>query len=180
MKTEFLTGLGLTKEQIDAVMAENGKDINAEKSKTQALQEQMTGLQEKLKAFDGVDVGELKAQVKKLSEDMAAQEAAHAKRVAEIEFNSALEAAVLGAKPRNKKAVLALLDTEKLMESKNQSADIAAALEAVRKENEYLFEAESRRGGSTPGISTQAGGADEKGAGSPANQAMRVLFGKQE
>jgi hypothetical protein len=31
MKTEFLTGLGLEKDVIDQIMAENGKDINAAK-----------------------------------------------------------------------------------------------------------------------------------------------------
>ena len=34
MKREFLEGLGLEKEVIDKVMAENGKDIEAEKTKT--------------------------------------------------------------------------------------------------------------------------------------------------
>jgi hypothetical protein len=33
MKREFLEELGVEKEVIDKIMAENGKDINAEKSK---------------------------------------------------------------------------------------------------------------------------------------------------
>ena len=33
MKTEFLKELGLEQEQIDKIMAENGKDIAAEKAK---------------------------------------------------------------------------------------------------------------------------------------------------
>lgn len=36
MKTEFLKELGLTEEQIKSVMAENGKDVEAEKEKTKA------------------------------------------------------------------------------------------------------------------------------------------------
>lgn len=34
MKTEFLKGLGLEQDAIDKIMAENGKDIAAEKAKT--------------------------------------------------------------------------------------------------------------------------------------------------
>ncbi len=37
MKTEFLKELGLEQEQIDKIMAENGKDIAAEKAKALAL-----------------------------------------------------------------------------------------------------------------------------------------------
>ena len=35
MKTEFLKELGLEQETISKIMAENGKDIEAEKKKTQ-------------------------------------------------------------------------------------------------------------------------------------------------
>ena len=34
MKTEFLKGLGLEQDAIDKIMAENGKDVAAEKAKT--------------------------------------------------------------------------------------------------------------------------------------------------
>ena len=34
MKTDFLKGLGLEQDVIDKIMAENGKDIAAEKAKT--------------------------------------------------------------------------------------------------------------------------------------------------
>lgn len=34
MKREFLEGLGIEKENIDKIMAKNGKDIEAEKAKT--------------------------------------------------------------------------------------------------------------------------------------------------
>ena len=34
MKTEFLRGLGLEQDAIDKIMAENGKDVAAEKAKT--------------------------------------------------------------------------------------------------------------------------------------------------
>ena len=38
MKTEFLKGLGLTDEQVSAIMAENGKDIGKEQAKLTAVE----------------------------------------------------------------------------------------------------------------------------------------------
>lgn len=46
MKTEFLTGLGLEKDVIDQIMAENGKDINAAK---EAATEELATTKEELK-----------------------------------------------------------------------------------------------------------------------------------
>ena len=60
-------------------------------------------------------------------------------------FDHALEAAITGANGRNAKAIRALLDVDTLKSSKNQEADIKAALEAVQKDNGYLFD-----DGSTP------------------------------
>lgn len=41
MKTEFLKELGISDEQIKAIMAENGKDVQAEKNKTAAAEEKL-------------------------------------------------------------------------------------------------------------------------------------------
>ena len=40
MKRDFLEGLGLEKDVIDKVMAENGKDVEAEKAKVKAAESQ--------------------------------------------------------------------------------------------------------------------------------------------
>ena len=54
-----------------------------------------------------------------------------------------LMAAITAAKGRNAKAISALLDVEKLKKSTNQDADIKDALEALKKDNAYLFEDDS-------------------------------------
>ena len=51
--------------------------------------------------------------------------------------------AITAAKGRNAKAISALLDVEKLKKSTNQDADIKDALEALKKDNAYLFEDDS-------------------------------------
>lgn len=175
MKTEFLKGLGLEQAVIDQIMAENGKDVNAEKEKTKAAQEQLTELKGKLKEFDGVDIADLKGKVTQLTNDLATKDTEYQAKLAEIEFNRTLETAIAGLKPRNTKAVMALLDVDKLKESKNQQADIAAALESVKKDNDYLFEPSARISGSTPGPKDLP---PKEGSTAEANAALRSLFGK--
>ena len=82
MKTEDLREQGLTQEQINFVMAENGKDLkaaNAEKDSLQkkldkseasveSLKDQLKDAQETLKGFDGVDVEGFKKKISELEE----------------------------------------------------------------------------------------------------------------
>lgn len=175
MKTEFLKGLGLEQAVIDQIMAENGKDVNAEKERTKAAQEQLTELQGKLKEFDGVDVNELQGKVAQLTKDLAEKDSEYQTKLAGIEFNRTLETAIAGLKPRSTKAVMAFLDVDKLKDSKNQQADITAALEAIKKDNDYLFEQAARTTGPTPGFKNPPA---EKGSTTEANNALRTLFGK--
>jgi hypothetical protein len=71
MKTEFLQNLkigdqALSKEIIDAIMAENGKDIEAAKkpfADYDHIKDQLKTAQDGLKAFEGVDVAQLQGQM---------------------------------------------------------------------------------------------------------------------
>lgn len=65
MKTEDLKAQGLTDEQVAFVMAENGKDINREKTKAEGYKTQLDEAKTSLKAFDGVDVKDLQTSRKK-------------------------------------------------------------------------------------------------------------------
>lgn len=62
MKTEFLKGLGLEQSVIDQIMAENGRDVEAEKAKTAGKAEELENanktikdLQDIVKKYDGKD-----------------------------------------------------------------------------------------------------------------------------
>ena len=148
MQRKFLEDLGLEKEIVDKIMAENGSDIEKTKSKLEterdSYKEQLETAQNALKEFDGVDVNEMKEKISQLTADMAAKDAEHQARIADIEFNSALDTALTASKARNAKAVKALLDLDKLKTSKNQTEDIKTALEAVKAENDYLFVSENK------------------------------------
>ena len=130
---------GITDEQLNWLMQENGADINREKSAAAALQTrldnanaQLKTAQDGLKAFDGVDVAGLQEQVTKLKADMKAQAEGFA-------FDNALDAAILGKKGRSVKAVRALLDVDSLKGSADRTADIAKALDEAAKANPWAF-----------------------------------------
>lgn len=138
---------GITEEQLNWIMQENGADINREKSAAAALQTQLDNAnaqlktaQDGLKAFDGVDVAGLQEQVTKLKADMKAQADGFA-------FDNALDAAILGKKGRSVKAVRALLDLDALKGSADRSTDIAKALDDAAKANPWAF-GEAAEGGS--------------------------------
>ena len=130
---------GITDEQLNWIMQENGADINREKSAATALQTQLDNAnaqlktaQDGLKAFDGVDVAGLQEQVTKLKADMKAQAEGFA-------FDNALDTAILGRKGRSVKAVRALLDLDALKGSADRSTDIAKALDDATKANPWAF-----------------------------------------
>lgn len=130
---------GITDEQLNWIMQENGADINREKSAATALQTQLDNAnaqlktaQDGLKAFDGVDVAGLQEQLTKLKADMKAQAEGFA-------FDNALDTAILGKKGRSVKAVRALLDLDALKGSADRSTDIAKALDEAAKANPWAF-----------------------------------------
>lgn len=130
---------GITDEQLNWIMQENGADINREKSAATALQTQLDNAnaqlktaQDGLKAFDGVDVAGLQEQVTKLKADMKAQADGFA-------FDNALNAAIMSKKGRSVKAVRALLDLDALKGSADRSTDIGKALDEAAKTNPWAF-----------------------------------------
>lgn len=176
MKREFLEGLNLEKDVIDQIMAENGRDITREKQRADGLKSQLDEARETLKGFEGVNVTELQGKVAQLTADLAAKDAEHQAKLADIEFQTVLDAAIAGSKARNPVAVKALLDVAALKASHNQTEDIRTALEAVKKENDYLFE-----GTNVPRVLSSTPGADPKtdSTKTQANEALRGFFGKE-
>lgn len=139
MKREFLQEFRvgdapLPKEVIDAIMAENGRDIQKVKS-----------------SF--ADYEDMKAELSKLRQDRTFEEAArtweekynravedHKMQLAQMTFQKALDEGIAKAKGRSAKAITALLDVEALKESENQQQAIEAALNALKQESRYLFD----------------------------------------
>ena len=120
--------------------AEFEKKVNRMQSDLDAVQKRAEDAEETLKGFEGKDFDAItrdRDEWKKKHDDAVA---AHKKEQEEREFNQLLEDSIADSKGKNTKAIAALLDVEKLRSSKNQHADMKAALETLRTENGYLFE----------------------------------------
>ncbi|MCB5881023.1 phage scaffolding protein [Lachnospiraceae bacterium EP-SM-12S-S03] len=149
MKTEFLKGLGLEQDVIDKIMAENGKDIAAEKAKTTKAEgerdnykNQLATATESLEKFKDVDPTAMQSEIDKLTQQLKDKDAEYAAKEADRIFSDTLKEAIKSAGGRNEKSVMALLDMDALKTSKNQSEDIKKALETVKESDAYLFGAD--------------------------------------
>ncbi|MCC2836547.1 phage scaffolding protein [[Clostridium] innocuum] len=140
MKRKFLEDLKLEKETIDKIMDEHGKDVTKLTTERDNFKNQYETAQTALKGFEGVDVNELQTKISTLNTQLANKDTEWQGKLDELKFSGLLKDAVKGAGARNDKAVIALLDVANLKKSKNRQADIITALEAVKKDNGFLFE----------------------------------------
>lgn len=109
MKRKFLEDLGLEKDAIDKIMAENGNDIEAEKTKSKEtidnLQGQLDTVNESLKKFDGVDVETMKKDLETLQTTLKTKEEDFQKQLADRDFTDGLKAAIKSAGGKSEKAI---------------------------------------------------------------------------
>ena len=169
MKTEDLQGKGLNQEQIDFVMSEHGKELNAVKAERDGYKTQLDTAQASLKAMEGIDAD--------LTKQLQGKDAEIEKIKSDYAFDASVKEAIRKASGRNEKAIMALLDVDTLKASKNQTQDIEAAITALKKDNDYLFQQPTvpRVVSSTTGINNDAQTKKEQ-----ANEALRSLLGKGE
>lgn len=168
---------GITEEQLNWIMTENGNDINREKAAAEQFKTQLANAnaqlktaQEGLAAFDGKKKPEeYEADIAKLKADMQSQADGFA-------FDNALDAAILGAKGRSVKAVRALLDVDALKSSKDRTTDISKALADATKANPWAFgEVEESGAGSVHVSSGTEHGTPPTGDADPVLSAFKAL-----
>lgn len=132
------------KSNFDEAMKANYKTVAEVEKITTArdnYKSQLETAQTALKEFDGVDVKDLQGKIEILNNDLKNKETEYQNKIADMEFNSALDSAIEKSGAKNAKAVKALLfdNIDALKSSKNQAEDIAKALEAVKSENDFMF-----------------------------------------
>ena len=91
----------------------------------------MKDLQAKLDEYKDVDVSALNQRITDLETEKGNIESDYQKKLAERDFNDLIKEGIAAAHGKNVKAITALLDTETLMQSKNQKEDIAAAIKTL-------------------------------------------------
>lgn len=127
MNRKTLEEMGLTKDQIDAIMKANGEDIENAKSGLAATVDQqkaeIEGLNSQIKDRDkqltdlqksAGDNAKLTKQIEELRTANAEATKAHAAEVTQLKLDSAVDSAISAAGAKNGKAVKALLDMAKI------------------------------------------------------------------
>lgn len=166
MKREFLQNFKvgdqpLPKEIIDEIMAENDHDIEAAKkpfADYETVKDQLAEAQKTINGFEGQDIEGIRKSAAEWERKYNEAIAEHEKQMADLAFDGVLKDAITAAKGRNAAAIIGALGTEKvaaLKASKDQTADIKAALEGLKKDSGYLFETEQVPPPYAPGTGTQ-------------------------
>lgn len=182
MKRQFLEEFGLGKEQIDSIMAENGKDIESAKdgvktleSKVAELESENTALKgqvsdrdkqlETLKASSG-DNESLKKQIEDLQKANKDAADAHAAEIKQLKIDAAVETALTGAKAKNHVATKALLADVLANAELGDDGKVKGLEDAIKKlqgadDSKFLFEDSKKQTqvkGAKPGESGNEGG----------------------
>ena len=148
MKRDFLKELGLEKEAIDAIMAENGKDIENAKSETKELETEIAGLKNQLKDRDSqIDElkkssganEELKKQIEEMQNKNKTAEDAHKAEIHQMKVDIAVERALKDAKNATAvKALLTGLDKAEFAED-GTIKGLEDQIKTLKKSEAYLF-----------------------------------------
>lgn len=122
-------------------------EYNAKLEEIKGLNTQISerdGQLEKLKDSAGENES-LKQQITTLQTENKTAADNFKKQINDIHFNYGIEKALTGAKAKNAKAVQALLNMDELKYEDGKISGLDKQLEAIKKDNGYLFEAEEEK-----------------------------------
>lgn len=173
LNKEFLSGLGVSEEAIQSIIAEHGKGIQAEQNKT-AIEKtradnaatQLNEASEKLKGYDP----EWQSKVANAKKDADS-------KIEKMRFDHALNSALQSAGVKNAKAVTALIDKDLLKLNGDELVGLDSQIKRLKESDGYLFNS-----GEKPKLFTKNtnSGASQNScdARQKANDAIRAAFGR--
>lgn len=137
---------GITDEQLNWLMDENGSDINAEKGNAARIQGELDTanttiktLQDTVKKYNGVDVDGLQQQITTLQEK-------YNRDISGLRRDSAIDLALSARRAKNSRAARALLDLDSIKLEGDKLTGLDEQLEEIQKENPWLFGEETGAG----------------------------------
>lgn len=154
MKRQFLTDLGLEKDQVDKIMAEHSKDVQKANSEAETAKQEVEGLKNQLdeasKNLSEVkktagDNEELKKTIEELQNKSRenAKESQH--KLATQRKNYKIDLALRDAGAKNVKAVLPFIDTDKVSVDDNGTLlGLNEQLDSVKESDGYLFKQDKK------------------------------------
>ena len=170
MKRKFLEDLGVEKEAVDKIMAENGNDVNAAKAEYDSMKQERDTMAaqvaerdkqlETLKNSTG-DMEALKQQIITLQADNQAAKEKYDADMKELKLSTAIRLA-LGESAQDSDLVAGLFDKSKLILSDDgKVTGLEEQLKSLKKEKAFLFKEEK------PAQVQIKGGKPAEGTGTP-------------
>lgn len=168
MKRDFLKNLGIEdKEVIDKILDENSSDIGRAKGELQTYKDKVADLEKEISTKDtriselekdNEEVTTLRDKVTTLEADKTKLQGDLDTKVTALQKTHAIENGVRDAKAKNVKAVMALLDMDKITFTEGKLNGLSSQLETLTKDesSSFLF-GESQSGnpsGTKPGSSS--------------------------
>lgn len=163
MKRDFLKNLGIEdKDVIDKILDENSSDIGRAKGELQTYKDKVTELEKDISTKDtriselekaNEEVTTLKDQVTTLQADKTKLQGDLDTKLTTLQKNHAIENSVRDAKAKNVKAVMALLDMEKITYADGKLDGLSTQLESLTKDEgtSFLFGEAGNPSGTQPG-----------------------------
>lgn len=151
MKRDFLKSLGIEdKDLIDKILDENSADIGRAKGELETYKTKVTDLENQLTNKNNElqeakkSVGEttaLNEKIRQLETDKTNLTNELTTKVSQLQKTYAIEGSVRDAKAKNVKAVMALLDMEKITFENGELSGITEQLESLKtnEESSFLF-----------------------------------------
>ena len=185
MKRKFLEDMGLTKEQVDSVMDENGKDVNAAKADLESVKKERDQAKEQLsdrdkqledlKASSG-DNETLKKQIADLQEANKQKDKDHAEEIKNLKLDAAIRAA-LGDSAQDADLVAGLIDRSKLLLSDDgKVTGLDEQVKTLKENKAFLFKEEGGKGGGNnpPGFHPVGARRQDGGNNPPKNEGQQI------
>ena len=154
MKRDLLKEHGFSEEQINFVMAENGKDVNSLKEQINNLTGERDGLQKQIDDRDkqlntlkksAKDNEELQSQIKQLQDENKTAKQNYQDQLAKQNKSFKIEGALRDAKAKNIKTVLPLIDTEKVSVNDDGTLNgLSEQLDIIKQEIGFMFGEENK------------------------------------
>lgn len=175
MKRKFLEDMGLSKEQIDSIMEENGKDVNAAKDGLEQVRTELKQTKDTLEERDGQledlkkstgDNEDLKKQISDLQEANKQKDRDHQEEIRNLKLDAAIRSAI-GASAQDADLVAGLIDKAKLLLSEDgKVTGLDEQVKVLKETKKFLFKEETDPG-QKPGFHKVGAGRDG-GAKDPA------------
>lgn len=184
MQRKFLEDLGLTKEQIDSIMAVNGEDIEKAKGDLKDVKEQLKAAQDTIKERDTqieglkkVDAEGLQAKITELQETNKQAQEKYEADLKDFKLTSAIKSNLTNAQDLD--LVSNLIDKSKLMLAEDGTVTgLAEQVKGLQESRPYLFKETQISGFKPNATNTNQQTAEETAMQNQINQILGLQGGK--